>query len=72
MKFLGKIGIISILTGWILLTFWGILHGVLESKSLLISVTIVVIWIGVLILLITTLVQRIKELKTDPYKDVEV
>tara|TARA_B100001013_G_scaffold318844_1_gene227394 strand:+ start:818 stop:1036 length:219 start_codon:yes stop_codon:yes gene_type:complete len=72
MKFLENLGIIAVVGVWISLTVWGMLQGVLDSRSLFISVAIVVSWIGVLILLIATFVRRFKESKTDPYKDVEI
>ena len=72
MKYFENIGIITILGVWISLTVWGMLQGVLESRSLFASTSIVIIWIGVLILLISTMIQRYKESKKDPYKDVEI
>ena len=72
MKFLENLGIIAIIGVWISLTVWGMLQGILDSRSLFASVVIVVIWIGVLILLIAAIVRRYKESKNDPYKDVEI
>ena len=72
MKFLENLGVIAIVGVWISLTVWGMLQGILDSRSLFTSVVIVVIWIGVLILLIAAIVRRYKELKNDPYKDVEI
>ena len=46
--------------------------GVLESKSLFASASIVVIWGVILILLTSAIVRRYKESKSDPYKDVEI
>tara|TARA_B100000446_G_C10324421_1_gene259870 strand:- start:184 stop:402 length:219 start_codon:yes stop_codon:yes gene_type:complete len=72
MKFLENLGIIAIIGVWISLTVWGMLQGILDSRSLFASVVMVVIWIGVLILLIAAMVRRYKESKNDPYKDVEI
>ena len=72
MKFLENLGIIAIVGVWISLTVWGMLQGILDSRSLFASAVIVVIWIGVLILLIAAMVRRYKESKNDPYKDVEI
>ena len=72
MKFLENLGVIAIVGVWISLTVWGMLQGILDSRSLLTSAVIIVIWIGVLILLIAAMVRRYKESKNDPYKDVEI
>ena len=72
MKFLENLGVIAIVGVWISLTIWGMLQGILDSRSLFASVVMVVIWIGVLILLIAAIVRRYKESKNDPYKDVEI
>ena len=72
MKFLENLGIIAIVGVWISLTVWGMLQGILDSRSLFASAVMVVIWIGVLILLIAAMVRRYKESKNDPYKDVEI
>ena len=72
MKYFENLGIIAIVGVWISLTVWGMLRGILDSRSLFASAVIVVIWIGVLILLIAAMVRRYKESKNDPYKDVEI
>jgi high-affinity Fe2+/Pb2+ permease len=72
MKYFENLGIIAIVGVWISLTVWGMLQGILDSRSLFASAVIVVIWIGVLILLIAAMVRRYKESKNDPYKDVEI
>lgn len=72
MKFLENLGVIAIVGVWISLTIWGMLQGILDSRSLFASVVMVVIWIGVIILLIAAMVRRYKESKNDPYKDVEI
>ena len=72
MKYFENLGIIAIVGVWISLTVWGMLQGILDSRSLFASAVIVVIWIGVLILLIAAIVRRYKESKNDPYKDVEI
>ena len=72
MKFLENLGVIAIVGVWISLTVWGMLQGILDSRSLFTSVVIALIWIGVLILLIAAMVRRYKESKNDPYKDVEI
>ena len=72
MKFFENLGIIAIVGVWISFTVWGMLQGILDSRSLFASVVMVVIWIGVLILLIAAMVRRYKESKNDPYKDVEI
>ena len=72
MKFLENLGVIAIVGVWISLTIWGMLQGILDSRSVFTSVVIVLIWIGVLILLIAAMVRRYKESKNDPYKDVEI
>ena len=72
MKFLENLGVIAIVGVWISLTIWGMLQGILDSRSVFTSVVIVVIWIGVLILLIAAMVRRHNESKNDPYKDVEI
>ena len=72
MKYFENLGIIAIVGVWISLTVWGMLQGILNSRSLFASAVIVVIWIGVIILLIAAMVRRYKESKNDPYKDVEI
>lgn len=67
-----NLGVIALLGGWIVLTVWGILKGVLESRELVFSISIIVVWIGVLILLVSAIWQRYKESRNDPYKDVEI
>ena len=65
-------GIVALIGGWLVITAWGVLKGVLESQSLVFSVSLSVIWIGILALLISAIWQRYKESKDDPYNDVEV
>ena len=65
-------GIVALIGGWLVITAWGILKGILESQSLVFSVSLSVIWIGILALLISAIWQRYKESKDDPYNDVEV
>ena len=65
-------GIVALIGGWLVITAWGILKGVLESQSFVFSVSLSVIWIGILALLISAIWQRYKESKDDPYNDVEV
>ena len=72
MDFMKKFGIVAVIGGWVVITAWGILKGVLESQSLVFSVSLSVIWIGILALLISAIWQRYKESKDDPYNDVEV
>ena len=72
MKYFENLGIIAIVGVWVSFTVWGMLQGILNSRSLFASAVIVVIWIGVLILLIAAMVRRYKESKNDPYKDVEI
>ena len=67
-----NLGIIALITGWLLLTTFGIYKGILESKSLMFTISISVLWIGILILLVSAIMQRYKESKDDPYKDVEI
>jgi len=72
MDFMKNFGIAALIGGWLVITAWGILKGVLESQSLVFSVSLSVIWIGILALLISAIWQRYKESKDDPYNDVEV
>ena len=65
-------GMVALIGGWLVITVRGVLKGILESKSLVFSVSLSVIWIGILVLLISAIWQRYKESKEDPYKDVEV
>ena len=67
-----NLGIVALIGGWLVITVWGVFRGVLESQSLVFSISLSVIWIGVLVLLISAILQRYKESKDDPYKDVEV
>lgn len=67
-----NLGIVALIGGWLVITVWGVFRGVLESQSLIFSISLSVIWIGVLVLLISAILQRYKESKDDPYKDVEV
>tara|TARA_B100000586_G_C20030957_1_gene393266 strand:- start:412 stop:621 length:210 start_codon:yes stop_codon:yes gene_type:complete len=67
-----NLGIVALIGGWFVLAIYGWFKGVLESQSLVVSISISVIWIGILILLISAIWQRYKESKNDPYKDVEV
>ena len=65
-------GIVALIGGWLLLTVFGIYRGILESESLVFTISILVLWIGILILLVSAIRQRYKESKVDPYKDVEI
>jgi len=64
-------GLIFLVGGWIVLTFWGIFQGVLESDSLVLTFSLVAVWLGVFILLVRAIVQRRKESENDPYKEIE-
>ena len=64
-------GLFFLVGGWIVLTFWGIFQGVLESDSLVLTISVAAVWLGILILLVRALIQRREESKTDPYKHVE-
>jgi len=72
MEIMKNFGIVALIGGWLVITAWGVLKGVLESQSLVFSVSLSVIWIGILALLISAIWQRYKESKDDPYNDVEV
>ena len=65
-------GIVALIGGWLVITVWAVIKGVLESQSPVFAVSLSVIWIGILALLISAIWQRYKESKEDPYKDVEV
>ena len=67
-----NLGIIALISGWLLLTVFGIYKGILESESLVFTISILILWMGILILLISAIRQRYKESKDDPYKDVEI
>ena len=66
------IGLIAVITGWLTLTFWGVKIGVLESESIVLTISLGVFWVGFLALLVVALLARHKEAKDDPYKDVEI
>ena len=72
MDFMKNFGIVALIGGWLVITAWGVLKGVLESQSLVFSISLSVILIGILALLISAIWQRYKESKDDPYNDVEV
>jgi hypothetical protein len=67
-----NLGIVALISGWLLLTAFGIYRGILESESLVFTISILVLWMGILILLVSAIRQRYKESKDDPYKDVEI
>jgi len=67
-----NLGIVALISGWLLITAFGIYRGILESESLVFTISILVLWIGILILLVSAIRQRYKEAKDDPYKDVEI
>ena len=67
-----NLGIIALISGWLLLTAFGMYRGILESESIEFTISISVLWIGILILLVSSIRQRYKESKDDPYKDVEI
>jgi len=67
-----NLGIVALISGWLLITAFGIYRGILESESLVFTISILVLWIGILILLVSAIRQRYKESKDDPYKDVEI
>ena len=67
-----NLGIVALISGWLLLTAFGIYRGILESESLVFTISILVLWMGILILLVSAIMQRYKESKDDPYKDVEI
>ena len=64
-------GIFLLIGGWISLTSWGIFQGVLESDSLVLTFSLVAVWLGVFILLVRAIAQRRKESENDPYKEIE-
>jgi len=72
MNFMKHFGIVALIGGWLVITVWAVIKGVLESQSPVFAVSLSVIWIGILALLISAIWQRYKESKEDPYKDVEV
>ena len=63
------IGIIALLSGWLVLTSWSIYT---DSESKVQIISLVVLSLGILILLVSAILERIKESKNDPYKDVEI
>ena len=67
-----NLGIVALISGWLLLTAFGIYRGILESESLVFTISILILWMGILILLVSAIRQRYKESKDDPYKDVEI
>ena len=67
-----NLGIVALISGWLLLTAFGIYRGILESESLVFTISILFLWMGILILLVSAIRQRYKESKDDPYKDVEI
>ena len=67
-----NLGIVALISGWLLITAFGIYRGLLESESLVFTISILVLWLGILILLISAMLQRYKESKDDPYKDLEI
>ena len=67
-----NLGIVALISGWLLLTAFGIYRGILESESLVFTISILVLWIGILILLVSAIRQRYKASKDDPYKDEEI
>ena len=67
-----NLGIVALISGWLLLTAFGIYRGILESESLVFTISILVLWMGILILLVSAISQRYKESKDDPYKDLEI
>jgi hypothetical protein len=67
-----NLGIVALISGWLLLTAFGIYRGILESESLVFTISILVLWMGILILLVSAIRQRYKESKDDSYKDVEI
>ena len=67
-----NLGIVALISGWLLLTAFGIYRGIFESESLVFTISIFVLWMGILILLVSAIRQRYKESKDDPYKDVEI
>ena len=67
-----NLGVVALISGWLLLTAFGIYRGILESESLVFTISVLVLWIGILILLVSAIRQRYKESKDDPYKDLEI
>ena len=67
-----NLGIVALISGWLLLTAFGIYRGILESESLVFTISILILWMGILILLVSAIRQRYKESKDDPYKDLEI
>ena len=64
-------GLIFLVGGWIVLTFWGIFQGVLDADSLVLTFSLIAVWLGVFILLVRAIAQRRKESENDPYKEIE-
>ena len=69
LKNMKTIGIIALLSGWLVLTSWSIYT---DSESKVQIISLVVLSLGILILLVSAILERIKESKNDPYKDVEI
>ena len=69
LKKMKTIGIIALLSGWLVLTSWSIYT---DSESKVQIISLVVLSLGILILLVSAILERIKESKNDPYKDVEI
>ena len=67
-----NLGIVALISGWLLVTALGIYRGILEAESLVLTISILVLCRGILILLVSAIRQRYKAAKDDPYKDVEI
>ncbi|MFL2697786.1 MAG: hypothetical protein ACJ0F4_01135 [Gammaproteobacteria bacterium] len=66
-----NIGLIALVGGWVILSTWGAYVGFMEVESITYKISIILIWSGILLLLIRAIQERVRESKTDPYKDIE-
>ena len=64
-------GVIALISGWVLMSGWAAYMGFIEVKFLVYKISIILIWLGITILLIKAILDRIKESKNDPYKEIE-
>ena len=64
-------GVIALISGWVLMSGWGAYIGFIEVKFLIYKISVILIWLGITVLLLKAIFDRIQESRNDPYKDIE-
>lgn len=71
-RFTRNMGLLTVITGWMVLIIYSIIEFIKsETEPLLPKIATVGIIIGFIIILISALSDRLKTIKTDPYREIK-